>query len=77
MSRFIRERAHHEETRHYLFFQLLGHTQGTGKSFECDAGGAPLRAEHVARRAREHVAELVAEIGGQRRGSVQRLPAHG
>lgn len=46
MAKFIREREHCEEAVHYLFFQLRGHTAGTGKSFRCSAEGVALDEHH-------------------------------
>lgn len=49
MAQFIRKRERHEEMQHRLFFQLRGATEGTGKMFDCDAGGGVMAPEHVER----------------------------
>lgn len=48
MADWIRKRERHEETQYRLFFQLRGATEGTGKIFDCDAGGGVLEPGHVA-----------------------------
>lgn len=47
----IRKREHHEETRHYVFFQEKGQTEGSGFIFPCDAAGQFERPAHEARAA--------------------------